>query len=290
MHNTHNEPLHGFIEIDGFKLKYQIEGKGIPALIIGSELYYSRVFSPQLRNELQLIFIDHRGFVKDAKMDISKLSIDTFIHDIEHIRKALKLDKFLIIGHSGHGYMALEYAKRFPQFITHVVLIAMGPDQSALSRRMSDEYFFDSVCPERKAIFEKDMAKLAKELELYPEKRFITLCLRLGARSWYDYNFDAAPLWENVNVNMPIMDYTWGIIFKDIDITKNLELLDKPILLILSKFDYLVTPFYAWNQIKEKFGNNLTIRLFEKSSHTPQFEEPELFDEELIRWISSRGI
>jgi hypothetical protein len=30
---------------------------------------------------------------------------------------------------------------------------------------------------------------------------------------------------------------------------------------------------------------NLTVRLFDRSGHTPQFEEPQSFDEELVNWI-----
>ncbi len=42
----------GIIEIDGFKLRYAIEGSGKPALVIGSAIYYPRTFSQNLRNHL----------------------------------------------------------------------------------------------------------------------------------------------------------------------------------------------------------------------------------------------
>ncbi|MBA2649611.1 MAG: hypothetical protein H0U75_08490 [Legionella sp.] len=37
---------------------------------------------------------------------------------------------------------------------------------------------------------------------------------------------------------------------------------------------------FTWLPTRNHF-KNLTIRLFEKSSHTPQLEEPKLFDNEL---------
>jgi hypothetical protein len=49
-------------------------------------------------------------------------------------------------------------------------------------------------------------------------------------------------------------------------------------------YDYLQPPPHMWEGVRDKF-NNLTIRIFEKSSHAPQFEEPELFDKELIEWL-----
>src|SRR4029079_8189161 len=103
----------------------------------------------------------------------------------------------------------------------------------------------------------------SQEIQADPDNRFITFCLRLGARSWYDYKFDASPLWKDVKVNMQIIDYLWGEVFRDIDITKGLETFDKPVFLGLGQFDFLVAPFYTWNPIAKKF-KNFTIRLFEK--------------------------
>jgi len=35
--------------------------------------------------------------------------------------------------------------------------------------------------------------------------------------------------------------------------------------------------------------HDLTIRIFEKSGHTPQFEEPGVFDEELLKWLREKS-
>lgn len=274
----------GVIEIDRFKLGYKIEGYGKPALVIGSSIYYPRTFSEKLRENLQLIFVDHRGFANGPEIDCTTLTIDTIIQDIESIRKDLRLDNFVIIGHSGHAYMALEYAKKYPNNVSHVILIAVGPDQSPANHEAANKYFEESVCPERKLALTKNLANLPKELEAFPEKRFIPFCLRLGARSWFDYNFDASYLWQDVYVNMPIIDRYWGEIFRDIDITDNLKNFDIPVLLCLGKFDYLVATFYSWHKIRDKF-KNLKIRFFEKSGHTPQLEEAELFDQEVLDFI-----
>ena len=32
-------------------------------------------------------------------------------------------------------------------------------------------------------------------------------------------------------------------------------------------------------------GGVVTLRMFEKSGHTPQLEQPELFDQELLKWL-----
>lgn len=88
---------------------------------------------------------------------------------------------------------------------------------------------------------------------------------------------------------MAAIDYIWGTVFRDIDITKDLKSFNKPVFLALGHFDFLVAPFFSWNPIRSQF-HDLKIRLFGKSGHAPQLEEPELFDAELLQWLSSRLI
>jgi proline iminopeptidase len=274
------------IEADQFILHYVVEGNGLPAIVVGSAIYYPRTFSKHLRQHLQLIFMDHRGFGKATSLfDNTSFELDLLVDDIEKLKQTLGLDKVIIIGHSGHAYMALQYAKKYPDSVSQVVLIAVSPDQSTLSHQAADSYFQDSVCDERKAWLEADLRRLPDELAKAPGQAFITFCKRLGAKSWYDYQFDASPLWEGVSVNQEMFDYVWGKLFAEIDITRRLHDFAKPVFLALGKFDYLVAPFYVWNLIRDQF-KDLTIRLFEKSSHTPQLEEPELFDHELLHWLS----
>nr|MBA3751661.1 alpha/beta hydrolase [Candidatus Dependentiae bacterium] len=44
-------------------------------------------------------------------------------------------------------------------------------------------------------------------------------------------------------------------------------------------------PFFTWESLRPQF-KNITIRLFEKSSHTPQLEEAENFDRVLLEWLN----
>jgi proline iminopeptidase len=46
----------------------------------------------------------------------------------------------------------------------------------------------------------------------------------------------------------------------------------------------VVAPLSSWDPILPKF-RDVTVWIFEKSGHKPQYEEPELFDSELIGWM-----
>src|SRR5688500_15168892 len=93
---------------DGFELRYAVEGEGWPAIIIGSAVYYQRTFSKQLYRNLKMVYMDHRGFGKALQTyHDSAFALDNIVEDIEALRISLGLNKVIIIGHSGHGYMAL---------------------------------------------------------------------------------------------------------------------------------------------------------------------------------------
>lgn len=84
---------------------------------------------------------------------------------------------------------------------------------------------------------------------------------------------------------MQMINYVWGIIFRDIDITKGLDQLNRPVFLGLGRHDYLVAPPSSWEPLRNKF-KDLTIHIFEKSGHTPQLEESALFAQVLLEWLS----
>lgn len=274
------------IEYNGFRFNYSIEGEGQDILVIGSAVYYPKTFSKEIKKKFRFIFIDHRGFAATGEyINTALLKLETIIDDIEYIRKVLNLGKVIIMGHSGHGYMALEYAKKYSENVSHIVLIGMGPDQGEKNMALAEKYFNQTASAEQKGLFTTNMQNLWAEIEADPERKFATLCIKLGPKTWYDYKYDASSLWEGTHLNTAIFDHLWGVVFRDIDIVKGLEDLRIPVFLALGKYDFLVAPYYAWDEIKDKF-HNLTIHIFDKSGHNPQLEQSSEFDLQLTKWIS----
>jgi proline iminopeptidase len=239
---------------------------------------------------LRLVFLDHRGFAASpGRVDTAEFALDTLVDDIERARQELGLGRVAVLGHSGHALMALEYAKKYPANVSHVIMIAMAPDLSAASAAAAERYWQESVSPERKAVMEENLRRLPAETlaQLPPGAQFIRSYVQNGPRIWYDPRFDSSPLWEGVEVNRDMIDHVWGHVFRDIDITRGLATFDRPVFLALGRYDFLVAPPAAWDAIRPKF-RDLTVRIFERSGHTPQYEEAVLFDAELLRWLKER--
>ncbi len=275
------------IDIEGFKLRYFIEGKGPNVLVLGSAIYYPRSFSQNLKKSLRLHFVDYRGFAEPPASGIYSVpSFDTLLNDIEEIRQKLSIGKCLVVGHSAHALLAIEYAKKYPEYVSHVVMIATSPSFSFECAKMAERNWEESVWPERKAALEERLREFSdEELSKWPpDQAFVKWNVRRAPQSSFDFHFDATPLWQGVCPNMPVLDYFYGKALKDIDISKGLEAFDRPVFLALGRFDYIIAPPSSWDPLRSKF-QNLTVKIFERSGHSPQHEEPEVFDAELLKWL-----
>jgi proline iminopeptidase len=280
----------GTLHRDGFELGYRVEGRGPNALVIGSSIYYPRAFSRNLRESLRLAFVDHRGFAAlppDVAPD--SFELDTILNDCEQLRLSLGLGSVVVIGHSGHAFMALEYAKRFPEHVSHVVMIGCSPKLGPEAFAAADRYWEESVDPVRKAVMAENLARLpdtAFEGRPFSEF-FVPFYLRNAPRFWFDPRFDASELWAGVAPN-GIMGKIWGEDFARIDVSSGLAGLARPVFLALGRYDFSVAPPSSWDPLRDQF-QDLTVRVFERSAHTPPYEEAELFDAELLAWLASRN-
>jgi proline iminopeptidase len=243
----------GSVMSDGFELRFIVEGTGRPALVVGSAPFYSRVFSENLRRHLRLVFMDHRGFAPSPGLrDTTAFELDVLINDMELVRQSLDLGPVVVIGHSGQAYMALEYAKAYPEHVSGVVMIGISPDLSEASADAAEQYWNEFASPVRKATMAENLLHLPDEeiarLPVSPGRQFIRTYVRNGPRIWYDPSFDSSPLWEGVDVNMDMFNHVWGRIFRDIDIRRGLDAFDRPVLLALGRYDFLVAPPPAWDR------------------------------------------
>ncbi|WIL34241.1 alpha/beta hydrolase [Bacillus stercoris] len=275
----------GICHSDGFDLAYRIEGEGAPILVIGSAVYYPRLFSSDIKQKYQWIFVDHRGFAKpkrELREEDSRL--DAVLADIERMRTFLQLEDVIILGHSGHAFMALEYARTYPEHVRKVALFNTGPDNSEERQRKSESFFMETASPERKKRFETDIANLPQDIENDPERRFVHMCIRAEAKSFYQERPHAAALWDGVFTNMPIMDELWGNTFARLNLIQRLADVQVPVYIGLGRYDYLVAPVALWDTVDDLYPHVEKV-IFEKSGHQPMLEEPQAFEQSFRKWL-----
>lgn len=269
---------------DGFKVAFFQRGdlKRNPIFIIGSTLYYPRLFADSIYEKFNFIFLDHRGFLQPE--EVNCYSLDDIVEDIEAIRVYYGFEKIYLLGHSGHGFMAMRYAELYPDHVSGLILSNLAPTNNAERQQGSIAYFEEHATDSRKAFFEKEIEKLAGDLEQDPYHRFTHMNIRMQAHSFYDFTYDGANLWKDVYNNMEALDYLWGIAFADFDTEKFIKQFERPILLLLSDYDFLVAPTMLWEPIIANKLESIRLYKFQQSAHNPMLEQPEEYAQRLVEF------
>jgi len=277
----------GVIKIRDVELNYVVEGNGTPLLVIGSATYYPRTFSQRLREHFKFYFVDLPHFAPSAPtMEASEITLETYAEDVDLIRRFFRFEKVAVLGHSIHGNMALEYARRYPEHVSHVVVIGSPPVGLGEMSDAGTDYWESHADAERKRVLQENWERIGQDslAKLARGDVFVVSYIANGPRYWYDATYDASPLWAGMYVNADV----WNQIFElhnEYDLSQGPGQITSPVFLAMGPYDYVV-PHTLWNDQLEKL-QNVSYYLFEQSGHTPQLEEPELFDQKLIEWFGN---
>jgi len=278
----------GIVDVEGARLRYHIEGRGPACLVIGSSVFYPRTFSQELAQQVELVFVDLRHFVpSDPTFTPDMVSIDRYADDIERVRETLGLEDVVVIGHSLHSRLALEYARRYPDHLRGAVAIGAAPYESDDEYEAAFDPLWAGASEERKRLRAELKAELTPELRarLSPAEVYLREYVARGPLFYYDPAYDATRLWEGVHVNMPIIERI-GSLTDPYYPGQDARPVTVPVLIVHGRYDY-ANPYTLWEKHRQELPHH-AFALFDRSGHTPQLEEPNRFDETLLAWL--RGL
>jgi proline iminopeptidase len=81
-----------------------------------------------LADEFTLVFYDHRCNGRSEGADLSTMTWENLTADADALRERLGFEQWAVLGHSFGGNVALEYALRYPDRVSHLVLLDTGGD------------------------------------------------------------------------------------------------------------------------------------------------------------------
>lgn len=128
--------------VNGVDLFFDVEGCGVvvdgprtvdrPALIAlhGGPARDHTTLKPYLSpltDVAQLVYVDHRGTGRSGPADPSSYRLPQLADDIDALRRHLGLDTIILLGHSYGGFIALTYALRHPETLSHLILVGTAP-------------------------------------------------------------------------------------------------------------------------------------------------------------------
>jgi len=278
---------YGYINIDGSDLDYVIEGEGKVCLVIGSSVYYPKTFSQELRKHLKMYFVDLKWFAKNYKPENPDLvNIKSIVDDVEEIRQKLDLKKPIIIGHSIHGTIAMEYVKRYADNVSAVVIIGSPTQWGNDVYDQKAAALWATASEERKAIQKQNWENVTELDRLTGKEEAAAAYNRASPQYWYDPYYDANWLWDGMTVHSEVTQHLFTTVFKNYNMFESPVTIPLPVFVAMGKYDYVI-PYTLWESNYETIPD-FKLELFEKSGHTPQLEESELFTNTLLKWIQSR--
>lgn len=125
----------GFAESDGVKIHYRDFGNGTPIVLLSGGPGFTSDdllhFVEKLKNKFRLILVDQRGTGKSnlELIDSTTITLDNYVEDINNVRKHLKINEWIVLGHSWGGLLGMALTAKYPKNTSRLVLIgSMGID------------------------------------------------------------------------------------------------------------------------------------------------------------------
>ncbi|MCI0495706.1 alpha/beta fold hydrolase, partial [candidate division KSB1 bacterium] len=110
------------INVGDAELYVEEEGTGTPLVLInggpgGTHHYFHPWFS-RAKNYARIIYYDQRGCgLSEFKPGEKGYSVDQAVEDLDAIRRALNIEKWVLLGYSYGGFLAQYYTVRHPDHV-----------------------------------------------------------------------------------------------------------------------------------------------------------------------------
>ena len=126
-----NQQIRFCRSFDGARIAYAVTGSGTPLVRAPHWLthleyeFQSPVWKPwieSLSRDYTLLRMDERACGL-SDWDVADVSLEAWVRDLEAVVDAAGLERFALFGHSQGCGIAIEYAVRHPERVTHLVIL-----------------------------------------------------------------------------------------------------------------------------------------------------------------------
>jgi proline iminopeptidase len=233
-------------------------------------------FAP-LSHKLQFVYFDHRGQGRSARGARETYTLDNNIEDMEALRQYLGLEKIVVIGSSYGGMVALSYAIRYPQNVSHLIVICTVGDCRFLSR--AQELLAERGTEEQKAIAQR-LWNGAFENEEQLGEFFQVM------RSLYSFTYDPHSQQQILNsmiLSPDAINVAFSGFLRSYSVLDQLHKITSPTLVIGGRHDWICPPEFS-EEIASKIPH-AQLRIFENSGHLIRVDEPDALREAITTFL-----
>jgi proline iminopeptidase len=253
-------------------------GSGIPTLVmhggLGQDHTFMHPYLDSLGDVMRLFYYDHRGNGRSGRPDVESLTMRNFVEDAESLRRHLGFEKMAVIASSFGGFIALEYALKYPASVSHLILadtvavVDYGPEIVANAQRKTN-----------------DPEVLQEFLEPSADDDIAFTYHMSAIAPLYFHRYD-----EKVANNLirdKVLSATAyarnGPLVAEYDVSQRLGEISAPTLIIVGDDDFITPPWQA--QRLHKGIRNSEFVVLPQSGHYSHVERPELFCTVVRAWL-----
>jgi proline iminopeptidase len=260
------------MSIRGISLNVKVIGKGYPLVLMhggpSADLYTMMAFR-SLADHFTLVFYDHRCNGR-SEGEVTSMTWENLTADADALRQALGFEKWAVLGHSFGGQVAMEYALRYPEGLSHLLLVDTG-GESQWAQEKAPEVL-------AKRGYSQDMVNLARRLfngQMAPKEVFSVL-MKLGPAYFYHLNLlQLAQLLvpgvrSKIRPEAPIFWY--GQYFRGWTVMDRLGQIQVPTLVLAGRHDFVFPPECQEALAAGIPGARLVV--IDRAGHNPMDERP----------------
>ena len=243
------------------------------------------------KEEIEYIYYDQLdSYYSDKPNDSTLWTIQHFVEEVEQVRKALNLNKnnFYLLGQSWGGILAMEYALKYQDNLKGLIvsnMMASAPEYTKYANEVLGPKMDPDVLKEIMDMEANNDFDNPRYSELLMNHYYTEHILRIPLEKWPK---SVNLLFDHLNPNIYIFmqghsefGMTGNATLKDWDISGRLKEIKVPTLMLGGKYDTMDPKYMEWMASEVQKGRSVTTN----GSHLSQFDDPETYFGELIRFI-----
>jgi proline iminopeptidase len=280
--------------LNGVRLYYRIAGEApaerAPVLFLhggpGYNSYsFARLMGIRLEKARRMVYLDQRGCGRSERPWDGRYSLEVLVADLEALRQELGVERWVLLGHSFGGTLALEYAARYPQHVAGVVFVSGFSDAAASFALWKRE--LERMYPER-------MTELASAEDTSDYTRVMQALRGANARTFFhSLQFRDAKylhLQEAVDAESGLRntgELSRALFSRELTTYRftATERITAPVLVVGGRHD-LAIGVESMKALATALPR-ATFLEYEESAHFPYLEEADRFERDVTRFLSS---
>jgi proline iminopeptidase len=276
--------LMSYLLLPGIRIHYVTLGRGSPLLMLhgGPGMNYRYMLAlKELAKDFRLVLLDQRGSGRSFLSDLNTLTFANCVSDLECLREHLGIDRWALVGHSFGGFVALEYAIRFPTRVTHLVLLDTGCSAKSVREMASSQLL--------RMGYSHGLASAAHRFFNGSISRYQAPFVFLRFSRAYYYKLRLLPLLRSITGihRLKTAWYWFRYLFQTWDIEAQLGSIEAPSLIIAGRYDFQFPEGLQLNMSTKIPKSELII--IEQAGHNTPMECPEQLTSHIRKFIGANS-